>query len=53
MSGNTVRPRRIELQEKGLVVDSGRRRPTPSARQAIVWVVPERVRDVLRKRGEI
>lgn len=41
MAGNTVRPRRIELEEKGWVQDSGRRRPTDSGKAAIVWVVPE------------
>lgn len=39
MSGSTQRPRRCELQEMGLVVDSGRTRPTRSGRAAVVWVV--------------
>ena len=43
LAGNTVRPRRLELEKKGLVKDSGKRRPTPSGRAAIVWVVPENV----------
>lgn len=38
MGGNTVRPRRVELVEKGLVRDSGRRRETGSGRKAVVWV---------------
>lgn len=38
LSGNTVRPRRIELLRKGLIRDSGRTRATASGRQAVVWV---------------
>ena len=38
LSGNTLRPRRRELETAGLVVDSHRRRPTASGRSAIVWV---------------
>lgn len=34
---NTVRPRRIELVQRGLVRDSGERRPTRSGRAAVVW----------------
>jgi len=34
---NTVRPRRGELVESGLVVDSGQRRPSASGNEAIVW----------------
>lgn len=41
MAGNTVRPRRRELQQAGLVVDSGRRRPTESRRLAVVWIARE------------
>jgi hypothetical protein len=41
LPGNTVRPRRGGLVEKGLVRDSGRTRATSSGRQAIVWeIVP-------------
>jgi len=39
MIGSTQRPRRVELCDKGLVVDSGRQRPTPSGRMAVVWVI--------------
>jgi hypothetical protein len=39
----TVCARRKELEEKRLVIDSARRRPTPSGRSAIVWVIPERL----------
>jgi hypothetical protein len=38
LTGNTERPRRKELQDRGLIHDSGRRRPTPSGRDSIVWV---------------
>jgi predicted ArsR family transcriptional regulator len=41
ISGDTVRPRRVELVEDGWVTDSGRRRPTPSGHDAIVWVPTE------------
>lgn len=40
MNPSTQRPRRIELCEAGLVVDSGKRRPTLSGRSATVWFVP-------------
>ena len=38
MNPSTQRPRRIELQEAGLIRDSGKTRPTRSKRQATVWV---------------
>lgn len=41
MPGNTVRPRRQELEQRGLVENSGRERLTTSGRSAIVWVVPK------------
>lgn len=34
---STQRPRRVELVERGLVRDSGRRQQTSSGRKAIVW----------------
>ena len=37
MNPSTQRPRRGELVEKGLVVDSGETYPTTSGRRAIVW----------------
>jgi len=37
MPGNTQRPRRVELIEAGLIIDSGRRR-TEHGRRMIVWV---------------
>ncbi|HMN40850.1 MAG TPA: hypothetical protein PKE29_08380 [Phycisphaerales bacterium] len=36
----SVSPRRGELRALGLIVDSGRRRPTPRGRPAAVWVTP-------------
>ena len=38
LAGNCQRPRRIELQRLGAVVDSGRTRLTRSGRAATVWV---------------
>lgn len=40
----SVSPRRGELRALGLVVDSGRRRPTPRGRPAAVWVTPNYAR---------
>jgi hypothetical protein len=37
MEGNTLRPRRRELQLSGYIVDSGERRKTQSGRTATVW----------------
>lgn len=42
LAGNTVRPRRGELEAMGLVRDSGLRRATRSGRSAIVWGVVQR-----------
>lgn len=38
MSGNTERPRRRELEERGAIRESGAKRPTASGRKAAVWV---------------
>jgi hypothetical protein len=38
MDGNTYRPRRVELQEAGLVADGKLTRKTKSKREAVVWV---------------
>jgi len=40
MNPSTQRPRRVELVERGLVIDSGKKRLTNSGRQAVVWRVP-------------
>ena len=37
LQGNTLRPRRRELQLMSYVVDSGERRNTRSGRKAVVW----------------
>lgn len=37
MNPSTLRPRRIELVNAGLVEDSGEKRPTRSGRRATVW----------------
>lgn len=39
---NTARPRRRELELKGFVIDSGRRRMLASGRVGIVWVLTPR-----------
>jgi len=39
MNPSTQRPRRIELERKGLVADSGTTRKTKAGRPAVVWVV--------------
>jgi|SoiMethySBSTD1v2_1073268.scaffolds.fasta_scaffold397627_2 hypothetical protein len=41
---NSANKRRGELRDKGLVVDSGRRKRTPSGSLAIVWVAVEACR---------
>lgn len=41
MNPSTQRPRRGELAEKGLIVESGERRPTRTGRRADVWVAVE------------
>lgn len=40
MRAQSVSPRRGDLRKRGLIVDSGRRRPTPRGRPAAVWVTP-------------
>ena len=37
LEGNTYRPRRVELQNAGLVYDSGQTRQTRNNRKAAVW----------------
>lgn len=39
LDGNSIRPRRKELQERGLIEPSGATRPSPSGRPCIVWRV--------------
>ena len=46
MRGSTQRPRRKELQEAGLIRDSGTIRPTASGRASVVWVaIPEEIEE--------
>jgi predicted ArsR family transcriptional regulator len=41
LSGNTVRPRLVELRELGAVVKTDSKRKTRSGRQAVVYVAVE------------
>lgn len=36
-----IQPRTSELRRKGMIVDSGRRRPNPNGKRAICWVLPQ------------
>jgi len=45
MNPSTQRPRRIELVDAGLVIDSGRRRPSPSGRPATVWIIKRKAEE--------
>jgi transcription initiation factor IIE alpha subunit len=38
---STQRPRRRELQQAGLIADSGKTRKTESGRRAVVWVLAQ------------
>lgn len=38
MNPSTERPRRVELVQRKLIEDSGRRRETRAGRKAVVWV---------------
>ena len=49
MSGNTERPRRVELVEGGWIEDSGERRKTRAGDDAIVWSLTEKARAELRE----
>ena len=44
---NNIRPRRGELQQKGLIKDSGTKRPTPSGASATVWKLSDADRPTL------
>lgn len=39
LPGNTLRPRRRELQQASLIIDSGRHASTRSGRKAVVWIL--------------
>jgi hypothetical protein len=42
MTGNSYRPCRVDLMDRGLVHDSGRRRKTAAGRNAVVWVITDK-----------
>jgi hypothetical protein len=48
IGGNTERPRRKELEEAGLILDSGATRPTSTGKAAIVWVAAGLAEEVAR-----
>ncbi len=41
----SIQPRTSELRRKGLILDSGRRRPNCTGKSAIVWIATEARRD--------
>lgn len=45
IGGSTIRPRVVDLVARGLVKDSGYKRPTRTGRDAVVWVA------VVRREG--
>lgn len=55
MNANTQRPRRVELVEAGLVVDSQRVRNTTFGRPAVVWVAvmgrPKETKEAKKGKG--
>ena len=51
MDGNTYRPRRVTLANKGLVRDTGERRMTAHRKKAAVWAVTPAGSDFLRQAG--
>lgn len=51
MDGNTYRPRRVTLANKGLVRDTGERRMTAHRKKAAVWAITPVGSDFLRQAG--
>lgn len=49
MDGNTYRPRRVTLADKGLVYDTGGRRMTANRKKAAVWAVTPAGIEFLKK----
>jgi hypothetical protein len=43
LSSDTARPRRVDLRNADMIVDSGRTRPTQSGRPATVWIVSPKI----------
>jgi hypothetical protein len=51
MDGNSYRPCRVTLANKGLVKDTGERRMTAHRKKAAVWAVTAAGTDFLREEG--
>ncbi len=51
MDGNSYRPCRVTLANKGLVKDTGQRRMTAHRKKAAVWAVTPAGADFLREEG--
>lgn len=49
MSGDSYRPCRVTLADKGYVWDTGERRKTAHNRRAMVWAITERGREHLKR----
>jgi hypothetical protein len=49
MGASSERPRRVELVRMGFVVDSGKRAPTTSGMDAILWTITDAGRAAARK----
>ena len=47
MNPSTQRPRRVELQEAGIIKDSGRVQKTRSGRNAVVWIVADKASQLM------
>lgn len=52
MEGNSYRPCRVTLADKGYVWDTGRRRLTSRRRRAAVWAITDRGQEYLEKGHE-
>lgn len=52
MEGNSYRPCRVTLADKGYVWDTGERRLTSRRRRAAVWAVTDRGREYLKEGHE-
>lgn len=49
MEGNSYRPCRVTLADKGYVWDTGERRKTAQNKRAMVWAITERGREYLKR----
>lgn len=52
MEGNSYRPCRVTLADKGFVADTGQRRLTTHRKKAVVWAITAAGTDYLIKQGE-